>query len=957
MHLLLIICSSVLASQSFNLFLYLIQFFVYSLVFYYLSTMGHPSIFSSVFKTLRANLHTFLPILLLPLALGYAKLTFQNTKTHSHLRFLKLCLRHKVIPKGFTLYHSPSDLSNFALLANTKKVLTQASRKLMQHHIYALNQKQNSLTEQILYFKNRISLIMPPPLSSALKDTVHRHNQTIYEYCANNKRKKFSMLTNLKGTSKPIPSRCDVHPPCTTSVKANTPPSHQHKLVKCIPDSLPLTENERSVLSKGLKFVPLKSTTSKYTTLNDCERFFRKLRWMATLGKLPQAPSLGDDTDIFRYLFATPMYNEPPHNKSKELELYITKCYKEIKQLSTKPLTHSNLTPDEHTALKNLSCRQDIIIKPADKGGAVVVWDRNLYLQEAHRQLDDSLAYKALPQSTLKTHTRHISKEISEEIKLGNLPTTATLLNKSTPRQAHFYLLPKIHKPSNPGRPIVSACSCPTEHISQYLDFILQPIVQSLPTYLKDTTDTLNMLENFNHQPPFKPNLLFTLDVVSLYTSIPHADGLAALKFFLDRRPHNHKQPPTHTLVRLAELVLTLNTFEFDGTIFEQISGIAMGTKMGPSYACLFMGHFEHQILTSYSGPTPELYKRYIDDGMGATSLPPATLTDFFQFIQNFNPAIKFTFSISPTSVVFLDISIHLHNGTFFTSVHYKETDSHSYLQYKSSHPLSTKNNIPYSQFLRLRRLCSDQDDFQSKSSEMAQFFITRNYPQEVVDRALKRAESIPRSHTLLDKGIQQNERPVVSLLYHPHNLPVRRILLSNWHILESSASNTFTEKPLVAYRNDCNLRRLLVRSALRTGLHQPPGTHPCNNAKCTVCPHLCPDPTITGPKSTMSITRSFSCHSSNIVYAITCTVCSKIYIGETGRTLEIRAKEHLADIKYNRQKPVAVHFNSAGHSVKSLRIKGIWQIEGKTLDRKERESYLIKTLGTLSPAGLNEKL
>nr|KAG5702109.1 hypothetical protein BaRGS_010375 [Batillaria attramentaria] len=66
---------------------------------------------------------------------------------------------------------------------------------------------------------------------------------------------------------------------------------------------------------------------------------------------------------------------------------------------------------------------------------------------------------------------------------------------------------------------------------------------------------------------------------------------------------------------RELKLVLTLNTFEFNGEIFSQISGVAMGTKMGPSYACLFMGYLEYRMQSLYTGPVPELYKRYIDDG------------------------------------------------------------------------------------------------------------------------------------------------------------------------------------------------------------------------------------------------------------------------------------------------------------------------------------------------------
>ena len=107
------------------------------------------------------------------------------------------------------------------------------------------------------------------------------------------------------------------------------------------------------------------------------------------------------------------------------------------------------------------------------------------------------------------------------------------------------------------------------------------------------------------------------MDVVSLYTSISHADGLRALSFFFDHRPPEARYPST--LVQLAELVLTLNTFEFDGQIFHQISGVAMGTKMGSSYACLFMGHLEYRTMDSFTGPVPELYKRYIDGGFGAS--------------------------------------------------------------------------------------------------------------------------------------------------------------------------------------------------------------------------------------------------------------------------------------------------------------------------------------------------
>ena len=47
------------------------------------------------------------------------------------------------------------------------------------------------------------------------------------------------------------------------------------------------------------------------------------------------------------------------------------------------------------------------------------------------------------------------------------------------------------------------------------------------------------------------------MDIKSFYTVIPNNDGLQALKYHLNLRPL--QQPPTDTLVRLAELVLKLN--------------------------------------------------------------------------------------------------------------------------------------------------------------------------------------------------------------------------------------------------------------------------------------------------------------------------------------------------------------------------------------------------------------
>ena len=116
----------------------------------------------------------------------------------------------------------------------------------------------------------------------------------------------------------------------------------------------------------------------------------------------------------------------------------------------------------------NLSKRKDIFVKAADKGGALVVWRADLYQKEALRQLSDTSFYAKVEKDLTSTNQQIVKSTINDLIVKQELPVTATYLGIKTPRTSCIYFLPKIHKLNNPGRPIVSACSCPTKLISSY---------------------------------------------------------------------------------------------------------------------------------------------------------------------------------------------------------------------------------------------------------------------------------------------------------------------------------------------------------------------------------------------------------------------------------------------------------------------------------------------------------
>ena len=165
--------------------------------------------------------------------------------------------------------------------------------------------------------------------------------------------------------------------------------------------------------------------------------------------------------------------------------------------------------------------------------------------------------------------------------------------------------------------------------------------------------------------------------------------------------------------------------------------------------------------------------------------------------------------------------------------MHYKPTDSHSYLLYSSSHPSHVKNSIPYSQFLRLCRLCSDDSDFSLKSEEMCNFFNKRGYPASVVQAGHHRTQQIDRQSALQTSQRDNNDRIPFTLTFHPHNHAVKSIILKHFKLLQNDpdTGRIFSQPPLISFELDKSMGNILVRSVFQTS--DQLGTFKCARARC----------------------------------------------------------------------------------------------------------------------------
>ena len=179
--------------------------------------------------------------------------------------------------------------------------------------------------------------------------------------------------------------------------------------------------------------------------------------------------------------------------------------------------------------------------------------DKTAYLQEAERQLSDSRFYEKLDSHPTLDCTQKIKRALQVMHVHGHInDQIMQYLIPDDPKPGRrFHLLPTMHKENNPGRPILSANDHPAEKISDFFDFHIRPFVENLPSHIKDTTDYLKKIENLTIPENIK---LFTMDVTSLYTNIPHNDGITACRKIWEQR--TVQESPTEYLVEMLTLVL-----------------------------------------------------------------------------------------------------------------------------------------------------------------------------------------------------------------------------------------------------------------------------------------------------------------------------------------------------------------------------------------------------------------
>ena len=471
--------------------------------------------------------------------------------------------------------------------------------------------------------------------------------------------------------------------------------------------------------------------------------------------------------------------------------------------------------------------------------------------------------------------------------------------------------------------------------------------------------------------------MLVTIDVVCLYTNISRDLGLEIVRQKLKTR--KNKEVPTDFLIKLLELLLKFNIFEFDEKFFNQLLGTSMGTKAAPNYADIVMAYMDKKILEAAAkfgdGVFPVMFfKRFLDDLKFIFLNNHKRLHEFLAEINKIHPSFRFTMTHTKSpgaedtcdcpdaaSIPFLDLSISIKNKKISTDLYRKPSDKVQYLLPSSCHPNHCHQNIPYSLALRIVRICSEEEEREVRFTELKEMLLSRDYKPGLVNSAINRARAIPRSEAL--KRVKKPETayvPVFCVQYDRRMPSMNKIIQKHYRTMitvDSALKETFPKPFLVAYRRPANLREKLIRAKLPKPLSSRPkrskkGMKKCHKksdfAECPSCPFVNETKVVksTANNFSVEINTEVDCQTKGIIYCITCKKCSVQYIGTSKKSLQDRFANHRGYVNNKDfSQPTGRHFNSRGHSISDMSVvivEKVYKFEDRLL-REERESHYIR--------------
>jgi hypothetical protein len=564
------------------------------------------------------------------------------------------------------------------------------------------------------------------------------------------------------------------------------------------------------ILDKGFSFVPHNSKRPIFLDFDDFR--IRARRFLPYL-----------DKDISGTPPGRPDFTKP-HPEFADFEVFISELetfYKDIRNHAPEILPQ-NFSKAEWTELKSLKANRNIVIKPADKGGNVVIMDREDYVRMGENFLSDPAKYEVIQGPLCEDNIIAYRELLHRNRMVGNISEglEKELLIEEDFRQPVIYFLPKIHKEFDQipkGRPIQSACGAEGHKIATFIEGRIRHVVDNLPHIVWNSLQFIERLQPVrtamrNNPQMLQDMVILTADIDSLYPSMPIQETIDVLTRAIVANPGRIVAPAE--FMELVSHQLFHNCMEFNNVWYRQVSGIAMGWAPAPHVANIFLGGFDEAIMKE----EPILSVRYLDDLM-VICKDREQADRIVRVANSWNPAIKLTDERSQEKGIFLDVLLYRSDNELHHRIYVKPTASRSLLHALSYHPPHSLEAVITSSYLRYFRLSSEDCEALREIEVLNKVLIAEggHSERELKRLFLKVRRSVDQS--LVEEPLN-NESPelILKAEWDPRTVDVVRELLCRYVTFRMSSATYRRLLPstfMTCWMSDDNLRHRLTRARL----------------------------------------------------------------------------------------------------------------------------------------------
>ena len=242
---------------------------------------------------------------------------------------------------------------------------------------------------------------------------------------------------------------------------------------------------------------------------------------------------------------------------------------------------------------------------------------------------------------------------------------------------------------------------------------------------------------------------------MSLFTNIPlHETIDIAVNLLLEKSPN--LKIKASDLKRLFIFATAETNFLFDGKIYDQIDGVAMGSPLGPVLANLFMGHHEKNWINEYGANKITYYRRYVDD-IFAVFDSDEEANNFFTYLNTRHDSIQFTMEPENENCLsFLDVLVK-NDQIMTTSVFRKSTFTGLLTNFESYTAEEYKVSLVKSLLYRAFRISSSWSIFNEELENIYRILQRNSFPRFFIDQV---ASTFKKKHSSNgnDLTVEQNE-------------------------------------------------------------------------------------------------------------------------------------------------------------------------------------------------------